>query len=62
MCPKALWSRHVRSRARPREIQKTHEELTARMADPEIFSDPKAYADMNKRLAEISPAVEILRA
>lgn len=43
------------------QIEKTHEELTQRLADPSVLSDRKAYAETNKALAEISRTVEIYR-
>ncbi len=43
------------------ELEKTHQELTARLADPAIFTDPKTYREVNKTLAEIDPAVRLYR-
>src|SRR3712207_4382418 len=43
------------------QIEKTHEELTQRLADPSVLSDRKAYAETNKALAEISRTVELFR-
>ncbi len=43
------------------EIEKTHQELTQRLADPAIFADPKAYRELNKTLSEIDPAVKLYR-
>jgi peptide chain release factor 1 len=43
------------------QLEKTHEELTQRLADPAVFADPKAYRDLNKTLAEIDPAVRLYR-
>ena len=43
------------------EIEKTHQELTQRLTDPAIFSDPKAYRELNKTLSEIDPAVKLYR-
>jgi peptide chain release factor 1 len=43
------------------EIEKTHQELTQRLSDPAIFSDPKAYREVNKTLSEIDPAVRLYR-
>ena len=43
------------------ELEKNHEELTARMADPEIFSDQSRYRDANKRLSELEPIVRLYR-
>jgi peptide chain release factor 1 len=43
------------------QIERTHEELTQRLADPAVLSDHKAYTETNKALAEISKTVEIYR-
>jgi peptide chain release factor 1 len=42
-------------------LEKTHEELTQRLADPGVLTDRKTYADTNKALAEISSVVELYR-
>jgi peptide chain release factor 1 len=41
------------------ELERTHEELTKRLADPVVLADRKTYTDTNKALAEISPVVEL---
>jgi peptide chain release factor 1 len=43
------------------QIEKTHEELTQRLADPSVLSDRKAYTETNKALAEIARTVETYR-
>ncbi len=43
------------------EIAKTHDELTAKLADPEVLSDRKAYTETSKALSEIAHAVELYR-
>src|SRR6185369_5202899 len=43
------------------QLEKTHEELTQRLADPAVLTDRKVYAETNKALAEISPIVELYR-
>jgi peptide chain release factor 1 len=43
------------------QLEKTHEELTQRLADPAVLSDRKVYAETNKALAEISPIVTLYR-
>ncbi|HYN20367.1 MAG TPA: peptide chain release factor 1 [Thermoanaerobaculia bacterium] len=43
------------------QIEKTHEELTQRLADPSVLSDHKAYTETNKALAEISRTVDLFR-
>ena len=43
------------------EIEKTHQELTQRLSDPAVFSDPKVYREVNKTLSEIDPAVRLYR-
>ncbi|HEX3531469.1 MAG TPA: peptide chain release factor 1 [Thermoanaerobaculia bacterium] len=43
------------------QLEKTHEELTQRLADPAVLSDRKVYAETNKALSEISPIVALYR-
>ncbi|PYQ58515.1 MAG: peptide chain release factor 1, partial [Acidobacteria bacterium] len=43
------------------ELEKTHQELTARLADPATFGDPKVYREVNKTLSEIAPTVRLYR-
>ncbi len=43
------------------QIEKTHEELTQRLADPAVLTDHKAYTETNKALAEIGRTVELYR-
>jgi peptide chain release factor 1 len=43
------------------QIEKTHEELTQRLADPAVFSDRKAYTEINKALSEIDSTVKLYR-
>jgi peptide chain release factor 1 len=43
------------------QIERTHEELTQRLSDPAVFSDPKIYREINKTLSEIDPAVRLYR-
>ena len=43
------------------QIERTHEELTARLADPTILGDRKAYTEASKALSDITPAVELYR-
>src|SRR3954465_3387446 len=43
------------------QLEKTHQELTERLSDPSIFSDPKVYREVNKTLSEIDPAVKLYR-
>ena len=43
------------------QLEKTHEELTQRLADPSVLTDRKAYAETNKALAEIGSVVELYR-
>ena len=42
-------------------LERTHEELTARLADPAILADPRLYAKTTKALAEIDPLVDLYR-
>ncbi len=39
------------------QLARTHEELTAKLADPALVGDPKLYAKTTKALAEITPIV-----
>ena len=43
------------------QLEKTHEELTQRLADPAVFGDPRAYRELNKTLSEIDPTVRLYR-
>jgi peptide chain release factor 1 len=43
------------------EIERTHDELTARLADPGVHADRKAYAEATKALSDITRAVELYR-
>ena len=43
------------------ELERSYDELTTRMGDPEVLADPKAYRDTNKAMAEIAPIVELYR-
>ncbi|HLW79144.1 MAG TPA: PCRF domain-containing protein, partial [Terriglobia bacterium] len=43
------------------QLERTHEELTQRLADPHVLADPKAYVDTNRALSEISHVVELYR-
>lgn len=43
------------------QLEKTHEELTQRLADPSVLTDRKAYTETNKALAEIGPLVDLYR-
>jgi peptide chain release factor 1 len=43
------------------ELERTHQELTQRLTDPAVFSDPKVYREVNKTLSEIDPAVRLYR-
>ncbi len=44
------------------ELEKTHEALTAKLADPAFHTDHEAFREASKRLAEISPVVDLFRA
>ena len=39
------------------QLEKTHEELTQRLADPAVLTDRKVYAETNKALAEINSGI-----
>jgi len=43
------------------QIEKRHEELTTKLADPEVLSDRSTYTETTKALSEISTAVELYR-
>lgn len=43
------------------QLEKTHAELTQRLADPALLADHKAYADTNRALAEIHHVVALYR-
>ncbi len=42
-------------------LEASHAELTARLALPEVHSDPKAVREISKALAEIDPIVTLFR-
>ncbi|MFP3940309.1 MAG: peptide chain release factor 1 [Thermoanaerobaculia bacterium] len=43
------------------DIERTHDELTAKLADPEFLADRSAYTEASKALSEITRAVELYR-
>jgi peptide chain release factor 1 len=43
------------------ELERKHDKLTAQLADPETASDPSRFRDLGKKLAEVSPVVELYR-
>ena len=42
-------------------LEKTHAELTAKLADPEVLADRKAYTEASKKLSEIAHVVGLYR-
>jgi peptide chain release factor 1 len=44
------------------QIERTHRELTQRLADPELLADRKGYTEATKALSEIAPTVELYHA
>jgi peptide chain release factor 1 len=44
-----------------KELEKTYDDLTAKLADPEVLSDQDTFRRTSKKLAEITPAVELFR-
>ncbi|MEM7481581.1 MAG: peptide chain release factor 1 [Acidobacteriota bacterium] len=42
-------------------IEDSHQELTRKLADPEVLGNPKEYTEASKALAEIGPVVELYR-
>ncbi|RMH23477.1 MAG: peptide chain release factor 1 [Acidobacteria bacterium] len=43
------------------EIEKTHDELTHKLADPEVIADQRRLRETTKALAEIEPVVKLYR-
>ena len=43
------------------QLERTHQELTEKLADPGLLANHKAYAETNRALAEISHLVELYR-
>jgi peptide chain release factor 1 len=43
------------------EIEKTHSELTARLADPAVLAQPSELRQVSKALAELDPVVKLYR-
>ncbi len=43
------------------EIEKTHDELTQKLADPEVLANPRVYTQTTKALAEISHLAELYK-
>ncbi|HVS66573.1 MAG TPA: peptide chain release factor 1 [Thermoanaerobaculia bacterium] len=41
------------------ELARTHRELTTKLADPAVLSNPAEYRDTNKALSEIAPVVAL---
>jgi peptide chain release factor 1 len=46
---------------RLQQIEERHTELTTRLADPKVLSDPKAYREATKQLKELEPAARLAR-
>lgn len=43
------------------EIERTYEDLNAKLADPTVLGDHKAYAETNRHISEIRPLVDLYR-
>ncbi len=43
------------------EIERTYEDLNAKLADPSVLGDHKMYADTNRHIVEIRPLVDLFR-
>src|SRR5262249_38160706 len=43
-------------------LEKTHDELTARLADPAVLAQPAQVRDVAKALADLEPVVKLYRA
>ncbi len=41
------------------QIEQTFDELTARLADPDVFATPGVFRDTSRALAELNPVVEL---
>jgi len=41
------------------QLERTHSELSQRLADPALLADHKAYADTNRALSEIRHVVSL---
>ncbi|MFN3200544.1 MAG: peptide chain release factor 1 [Bradymonadia bacterium] len=48
--------------ARLEEVCRQYDELAARMADPDLYSDPKAYREVAREVAHLEPLVKSWRA
>jgi peptide chain release factor 1 len=44
-----------------KQLEHTYDELTTRLADPEILADPRVYAETNKAVSELTPTVKLIR-
>ena len=44
-----------------KQLEHTYEELTTKLADPDILADPRVYAETNKAISELTPAVQLFR-
>jgi peptide chain release factor 1 len=43
------------------ELEKTHDELTTKLADPKVLGDQDTYRETSKKLSEITEAVKLFR-
>jgi len=41
------------------EIERSYQELTEKLAQPDLLNDPKAYREATKKLSELAPLVEL---
>ena len=41
------------------QLEKNHEELTARLADPAVLAQPAQVREVSKALAELEPVVKL---
>ncbi|MCE2559741.1 MAG: PCRF domain-containing protein [Acidobacteria bacterium] len=41
------------------QIEHTYDELTARLADPDVLANPAQFRDTSRALAELNPVVEL---
>src|SRR4051794_10578326 len=43
------------------ELERTHEELTARLADPAVLAQQSQVREISKKLADLEPVVKLYR-
>ena len=43
------------------ELERSHAELEERLADPNVYADPREAADLGRRLKDLEPALRAAR-